>query len=383
MNNMEQHPLPQDITAYRFRLVGSMTLKQFLELAGGAVIAWLIFSSGLNFLIKWTLAPMIAFFGFALAFIPIEDRPLDQWILNFFKAIYQPTQFVYKPEPKQPEFMAPLRPHTTNTNTAAPANPEQMENYLKSLPGSPTTAFDVSEQKYLEYIHSLFGAFGTKIVPKMDKASSQPLSPAKTIRGVRVRKLLHPQMCMLPHASLYQAPAEPTQASMPHPSTIAQGRGPSSITQGYGPPPGAQGKPAAKTVAAVKPVAKVAPKTKAVAKPAPYAKPAEAQTTVTSEAVFAKDLVLPQPPDKPNLIAGITLDEKGKILPNVILEIKDSKGLPVRALKSNKLGQFFIATPLNEGIYQIAAEIAGKRFAIIKLEAKGEIIPPLKIQAQA
>src|SRR3990172_2477696 len=177
MKFMEQHPLPQDITAYKFHLVGSMTLKQFLELAGGIVLAWLIFSSSLNFLIKWTLAPTIAFFGFALAFIPIEDRPLDQWILNFFKAIYQPTQFVYRPQPKPPEFMEPLKPHITNTNTAAPANPAQMEDYLKSLPGSPTTAFDVSEQKYLEYIHSLFGALGTKIVPKIGKTSSQPLSP--------------------------------------------------------------------------------------------------------------------------------------------------------------------------------------------------------------
>ncbi|HCQ92587.1 TPA: hypothetical protein DIU13_01240 [Candidatus Beckwithbacteria bacterium] len=64
------------------------------------------------------------------------------------------------------------------------------------------------------------------------------------------------------------------------------------------------------------------------------------------------------------------------------MEIKDNQGHPVRALKSNKLGQFFIATPLPDGIYQIEADHPDHAFAIIKLEAKGEVIPPLKIQAQ-
>src|SRR3989344_1469290 len=373
MKFMEQHPLPQDIAAYKFRLVGSMTLKQFLELAGGVVIAWLIFSSPLNFLIKWTLAPMIAFFGFALAFIPFEDRPLDQWILNFFKAIYQPTQFVYHPEPKQPEFMEPVKiKPPLSSDTGPSASPGQLEDYLKTLPGSPTTAFDAAEQKYLDYVHSLFGALGTKIIPRMAKDSAQPLNPAKTIRGVRVRKLLHPQMCLLPHAALYQAPAEPVQASMPHvmqQKPLPASASPQVLQAGA--------KPIAKPKAQTKPTAVVKPKI--VLKP----EPVPVSTTPAIAATFAKDLVLPQSPEKPNLIAGITLDEKGKILPSVILEIKDRKGLPVRALKSNKLGQFFIATPLEDGIYQIAAEGAGKRFAIIKLEAKGEIIPPLKIQAQS
>jgi len=33
---MEQHPIPQQISSYEFKLVGEMTLKQFLKAAGFA-----------------------------------------------------------------------------------------------------------------------------------------------------------------------------------------------------------------------------------------------------------------------------------------------------------------------------------------------------------
>jgi len=36
---MEQHPIPQQISSYQFKLVGDMTLAQFGKAAGGIVIA--------------------------------------------------------------------------------------------------------------------------------------------------------------------------------------------------------------------------------------------------------------------------------------------------------------------------------------------------------
>src|SRR3989339_852214 len=106
---MEQHPIPGAITAYRFKLVGDMTLKQFLELAAGVVSAWILFNSPAHILIKWTVGPFLAFFGFSLAFLPIEDRPLDRWIINFVKAIYAPTQFLNHPQVKKMDIFEPLK----------------------------------------------------------------------------------------------------------------------------------------------------------------------------------------------------------------------------------------------------------------------------------
>ena len=93
---MEQHAVPQDITGFKFKLVGDMTLKQFCELAAGAIIAYIFYASGLHPILKWPLVFIFGFLGFALAFLPIEERPLDVWLANFFKSIYQPTLYLWK-----------------------------------------------------------------------------------------------------------------------------------------------------------------------------------------------------------------------------------------------------------------------------------------------
>lgn len=93
---MEQHPIPQQITSYEFKLVGDMTLKQFGKAAGGIIIALIINSSKLVFFVKWPLIFIFAAGGLALAFVPFQDRPLETWLLAFIKSIYSPTIYTYK-----------------------------------------------------------------------------------------------------------------------------------------------------------------------------------------------------------------------------------------------------------------------------------------------
>src|SRR5574340_768773 len=92
----EQHAVPQDITGFKFKLVGDMTLKQFGELAGGAIVAYLFWASNWHPLLRWPLTFFFGLLGVGLAFLPIEERPLDVWIINFLKAIYRPTYYVWK-----------------------------------------------------------------------------------------------------------------------------------------------------------------------------------------------------------------------------------------------------------------------------------------------
>jgi len=93
---MEQHPIPQQISSYEFKLVGDMTLKQFLKAAIGIVLAIMINSTKLIVFVKWPLMLLFAGSGLALAFVPFEDRPLETWVISFLKAIYSPTIYIYR-----------------------------------------------------------------------------------------------------------------------------------------------------------------------------------------------------------------------------------------------------------------------------------------------
>lgn len=101
---MEQHPIPQQISSYQFKLVGEMTLAQFLKAAGGIVLAIIINATGVVFFVRWPLMLVSGLGGLALAFVPFEDRPLETWVKAFIKSIYAPTIYIYK---KHNDFVLP------------------------------------------------------------------------------------------------------------------------------------------------------------------------------------------------------------------------------------------------------------------------------------
>lgn len=255
---MEQHPVPQPITSYEFRLVGDMTLKQFGKLAAGIVLALIVYALDPPDFIKWFLILLFGGVGAAAAFVPFEGRPIDVWIVAFFKRIYSPTQYTWKQKgagqpPKAPA-LSPPSPAST----------------IKSVPGAP---------------------FKPPTAPTPPPIVTAPKPPAETI---------------------FRAPPK-------------------------APPP--------------------------------------------PPAVAAKftNVAIPATPSMPNLLVGLVRDPQGEIIEGAILEIRDSSSNPVRAFKTNKLGQFRSATPLPNGIYEIETDKEGCRFDIIKVELKGEILAPIEI----
>lgn len=84
----------------------------------------------------------------------------------------------------------------------------------------------------------------------------------------------------------------------------------------------------------------------------------------------------------PNVINGIITDSEGNYLEGAIIVAHDKQGLPVRALKSNKLGQFVAATPLPNGEYSIVVEKEHLSFDKSALTLTNEILPPILVAAK-
>lgn len=141
---MEQHAIPQQISSYEFKLVGEMTLKQFLKAAAGIVLAFIFYASKLIFFIKYPLILICGGGGLMLAFVPFQDRPLDQWITAFIKAIYSPTIYTYKKSP-QLDWMnlKPVeeKPQEEKEEEPIPQKDKtKVEEFIKSLPKYDLTA---------------------------------------------------------------------------------------------------------------------------------------------------------------------------------------------------------------------------------------------------
>src|SRR4030042_7091788 len=128
---MENHPIPQDITGFQFKLIGDMTVKQFAYVATGVVIAWLLFTVlPFPLVIKIAFALPFAAVGAGLAFVPIEGRPMDLMIGNFFKAVFSPTQYIYQKKGEQSQNTANLQ----NAATVKALYEGQFKDFEKKLP---------------------------------------------------------------------------------------------------------------------------------------------------------------------------------------------------------------------------------------------------------
>lgn len=95
---MEQHPVPRQITTFEFKLIGFLTVKQFIYIVVFIPLGFIILILFPIPILNIFLGVLVGSIGFALALLPINDRPLDVWIKNFYKRITSPTQYIYHKE---------------------------------------------------------------------------------------------------------------------------------------------------------------------------------------------------------------------------------------------------------------------------------------------
>lgn len=131
---MDQHPIPRQITTFEFKLIGFMTLKQFLYLAIFCPIGYIVYSIlPFPIVLNILIGVLIGCIGAAFAFIPVQDRPLDVWIKNFIRRLNSPSQYMYKKQEETVYFLKDLffvnDPHIV---LAHAESKEKLKEYLQT-----------------------------------------------------------------------------------------------------------------------------------------------------------------------------------------------------------------------------------------------------------
>ncbi|MBU2577379.1 PrgI family protein [Patescibacteria group bacterium] len=322
---MQQHPVPQPISSYEFHLVGDMTLRQFGKLAAGIILALIVYALDPPGFIKWTLIFLFVSLGAGSAFVPFEGRPIDTWIMAFFKRIYSPTQYVWK------------QGGAVRIIPSIDEKTKQQTTFQSSI--MPAAKFKPSP------LH--MPRLNIKNAVSLFKAGKDEVKTEEKITKKEPPKEPSSQTIILS-----RTPA-PSNASGSQIKTFAQ-KTPATNLESPG-----------TTILKPPSLPKFSPPTQTI------------QPKV--EAKFVPQAMIPTTPTMSNLLVGFVHTPDGKIIENAILEVRDPAGNPVRAFKTNKLGQFRSATPLPNGSYEIETEKEGLRFDIIKVDLKGEILSPIEI----
>lgn len=363
---MREHPIPQDIVGYRFHIVGSMTLKQFAELALGAILGMIIYSTNLIAPIKWALIFFAGSLGAAAAFLPIEERPLDHWITTFFKTLYRPTKFFWKRSSKIPDFFLfePGRGvmEAKDEVDLTPVRRERIREYLASVKtiSQDQDKYDLDTQEKISDIMQTF----KKVDPGEVEITKQLEKPDLK---VRVRSLEKIQL--EDEVVVYE------QTEHPELETLL------SVTQ-----------VADKVEVPVTEITQVESNSGAVdeevisthQQQAAYATSTDVsdQENASEEgAVFNAALPFPSKPTQPNKLVGMILTPNNELIPEAIVEIKDEQNRVVRAVKSNALGQFFISTPLKNGSYNIIIGHSKYQFNPQEIVLDNKLVDPVEIRS--
>lgn len=403
---MDNHPIPQDVTGFKFKLIGSITVRQFSYLLFAAIICYIFFALPIFFLIKIPFIGIFAALGFMLAFVPIDGRPMDLMFVNFMRAIPRDNQWIYQKRGVDLSFLEyhPSPLHGQNTQRQKPHSDDsdkrrKLAALLQSR-NNPTSDMDPHDVDFLDKMKGFFSeqtlVQQTAPLPQepteiVQDATPVPPPAPMPIADPTVQQSVNTILMSTVGAASPQpsqqiqqekksveekpdTPEEPTlavpQLSVPPSEPVVENKEPvipAGMTQQESSPHHQEVKQIAKEI-----------NHQRATEGSPAQDTSRVRTLVGDAAVAAG---FPTLPDIPNILIGVVKDPRGKILSNVLVEVFDKNDIPVRAFKTNALGQFASATPLPDGKYSIRLEdpLASQEFDTIEITLTGEIFQPLEV----
>ena len=410
---MEQHPVPQNVTTFQFRLIGDMTIKQFGYLCAGAILAFIAYKLPLPLIVTWPLAGVLAFLGVGFAFIPVEERPMDVWVFSFFRSIYSPTQYIWShgkpsgsgvtPRPQSPSVIVPSASHTLPPTTTPPVTPR-----IQERPAQPPTKTILSG-----IFHQLSANTTEPNAPPSSVAVPAPSTsifdglftwfrPTHTTPRFAALPTSQPKSA-IPSVVGYKPPPESTVSNSTNQTAETQTLQ-QKIIQLESTLKNLEERLTQKTVTedrvlelqknltdvmkqksqTEEELITLKRSTQPSTPPPPHDIPRGVVNVISTQEAAVK-VGLPRLTNAPNVITGIIKDDDGNFLPGILVTVTNHEGVPVRALKANKLGQFAASTPLTNGTYFVEIEDPRQRFTFsrVQLTLNGGVVPVIEIIAKS
>ena len=344
-----------------------MTLKQFGYLAGGAILAYICYKLPLPLFLNWPLAIIFGLGGFGFAFLPIEERPMDVWVMSFFKSIYSPTQYVWSKTAVQTTTATAVSPAATTssqpTSLTSPVPPASRKgDILSSIFAPPQNTQNQNKSwnpidRLVDKLMPLPQHQPAPVAMPATIHANMDFAPPPSVKTREEAAAQHDEPKKEPATDTQQQIADLKRQRDEMEEELARLR-----LQSSPPPP-------------------VKPQNTYIATPVSRQGPS-VRVITPDRAVKAG---LPRLTTFTNVVTGIVKDGDQNLLPGVLVTVKDKDGVPVRALKTNRLGQFAASTQLANGTYLIEIEDPRMRFVFdrAQITLNGSIVPALEIFAKS
>lgn len=181
----KQHPIPQNFMDVEFKIVGDFTVRQFTYMCATGFPMYVIYNGVSQGFLKTILLGIFGILGFLLVFVPIDDRGMDVWIVNFFKAVYANNRRVWRKTPVIPKTlsMEAIKLVQGEMITLAPTSSRRkLEEYLKGIQKEEEDEYDFNFKKHkFAYIEEPKDEVQITLKPEFADELPKPsfISPAK------------------------------------------------------------------------------------------------------------------------------------------------------------------------------------------------------------
>lgn len=337
---MDNHPIPQDVTGFKFKIIGSITIKQFGYLLAAGIFALIVWLLPIVIFVKIPIILMLASIALVLAFVPIEGRPADKMIVSFVKALPSENQYVYRKRGVVLEEYEIFKPIQVEKKSTASSEADVKKKALASALRNSYFRPDKQEMEFFQNVKDAFENTNTMPVSlanvqEVARPVNTPVITADKTPVSFVKPVALPQEEI--NASQLTSPAAPSQNTTPAAENAQQ---------------------------------------------APITQPSTTPSATTPPPPSVKG-GFSMLPDIGNVIMGRVSDPRGKALGNILVEVLDGTNTAVRALKTNISGQFAAATPLPNGDYKISFTDPQKthEFETIPVSLSGQIFDPLEVSS--